>query len=100
LASAVSVINDFCTNTAERESLQAEVNRLRCELIAEKDGLLTLKDYIQANYLPLLHQKDMLQRELSQERLTVAEDKAKLKNKLLQMWLKLEGILEAFPDSS
>jgi hypothetical protein len=113
------VINDFCTDTANHESLRAEVNRLRHELITEKVRFTKMKDFIMKTFNEfneLCRQEDFweeilgmdifaveehrnkaLVEELKKERITVAmlkEEKTTLETELLR----LKSLLSPLPN--
>jgi hypothetical protein len=104
------VINDFCTDTANHESLRAEVNRLHHELITEKVRFTKMKDFVMKTFNEfneLCRQEDFweeilgmdifaveeqrnkaLVEELEKERITVAmlkEEKTTLETELLRL---------------
>jgi hypothetical protein len=105
-----AVINDFCTDTANHESLRAEVNRLHHELITEKVRFTKMKDFVMKTFNKfneLCRQEDFwedilgmdifaveeqrnraLVEELEKERITVAmlkEEKTTLETELLRL---------------
>jgi hypothetical protein len=104
-----AVINDFCIDTANHESLRGEVNRLRHELITEKVRFTKMKDFVMTTFNEfneLCRQEDFweeilgmdifaveeqrnkaLVEELEKERITMAmlkEEKTTLETELLR----------------
>jgi hypothetical protein len=71
-----AVINGFCTDTANHESLRAEVNRLRHELITEKVRFTKMKDFVMKTFNEfneLCHQEDFWEEILGMDIFVVEE---------------------------
>jgi hypothetical protein len=75
-----AVINDFCTDTANHESLIAEVNRLRHELITEKMRFTKMKDFVMKTFNEfnkLCRQEDFWEEILGMDIFAVEEQRNK-----------------------